>query len=146
MKLRYVLLLLIAYSTTTGVVAQGADALKRDAPAEAAVYFIEPADQAVVSSPFRIVFGLRGMGVAPAGVDLPATGHHHLLINEPEGLDYSLPLPATDQVIHFGKGQTETVLELPPGKHTLQLLMGNFVHIPHTRPVKSELITVIVEQ
>ena len=109
----------------------------------AAVYFIEPADGAVVSSPFAVKFGLRGMGIAPAGVEMEGTGHHHLLIDtDLPPLDQSIP--KDDQHRHFGAGQTETVLELPPGKHTLQLLLGNFAHIPQDPPVVSERITVTV--
>ncbi|MEO0421869.1 MAG: DUF4399 domain-containing protein [Pseudomonadota bacterium] len=127
------------------VLAEDAAPLMREAPADAEVYFLEPADHAVVPPSFKVVFGLRNMGVAPAGTDRPNTGHHHLLIDSPEGLDFTQPLPATDQVRHFGGGQTEAVIELPPGKHTLQLVMGNFVHIPHATPVVSNTITVTVE-
>ena len=108
-------------------------------------YIISPADGAIVSSPVTIKFGLKGMGVAPAGVDKANTGHHHLLINLKELPDMSAPLPATDQIKHFGGGQTETSLELPSGKHTLQLLLGDFAHRPHTKPVLSEKITITVK-
>ena len=140
------ILLMTTLAFGVNAMAQGAPSLKRDAPEGAEVYFIEPADQAVVSPSFRVVFGLREMGVAPAGVDIPATGHHHLLINQRKNVNFDHPLPSTEQVIHFGKGQTETVLELPPGEHTLQLLMGNFVHIPHVQPVSSKRITVNVKK
>ena len=120
-------------------------ALERSpAPEGAAVYFISPVQGAMVSSPVRVVFGLRGMGVSPAGIDMPATGHHHLLINLDELPAMDRPLPATEQVVHFGKGQTETVIELPPGTHTLQLLLGNYLHIPHDPAVLSEQITITV--
>ena len=84
------------------------------------------------------------MGVAPAGVQFENTGHHHLLINVEELPPESLPLPATDQVLHFGLGQTETDLELPPGQYTLQLVLGDHLHIPHEPPVMSEKITITV--
>lgn len=114
------------------------------APNDAAVYFIEPADGAELSSPITVKFGLRKMGVAPAGTQRDNTGHHHLLIDEPE-VDYSKPLPATDQVVHFGGGQTEATVELAPGKHTLQLLLGDFKHQPHNPPVKSNTITITIK-
>jgi hypothetical protein len=115
-------------------------------PSAAAVelYFISPVDGATVPKRFDVRFGLRGMGVAPAGVDLPDTGHHHLLIDV-EDIDYSRPLPADEQHLHFGKGQTETVLELPPGRHTLQLVLGDHRHVPHDPPVVSTRITITVE-
>ena len=114
------------------------------APEGAAVYFISPVAGAVVGSPVTVRFGLRGMGVAPAGVAMPATGHHHLLIDLEELPPMDMPLPASDQVVHFGAGQTETSVELPPGTHTLQLLMGNHLHVPHDPPVLSEKITITV--
>lgn len=113
----------------------------------AEVYIISPADGATVTSPVRVVFGLRGMGVAPAGIDKPNTGHHHLLIDTdlPTGEDLDFSLPADENHIHFGGGQTETEVELPPGTHTLQLLVGDKDHIPHDPPVYSEKITITVE-
>lgn len=112
----------------------------------AQVYFISPHDGATVAHSFSIQFGLRGMGVAPAGTMREHTGHHHLLIDmDINDIDMSQPLPATDQIIHFGGGQTETMLELPKGSHTLQLLLGNYAHVPHNKPVLSEKITVHVE-
>lgn len=116
------------------------------APEDAKVYFITPEDGAVVSSPFKVKFGLKGMGVAPAGVDQDKTGHHHLIINVAEAdIPLNQPLPTSEQFVHFGGGQTETQVELPPGEHTLQLLLGNYLHIPHDPPVMSERITVTVE-
>ena len=124
--------------------AAAAELPRQPAPENAAVYFISPADGAAVSSPVMVKFGLRGMGVAPAGLDHPNTGHHHLLIDSPE-VDMGQPLPKTDQIRHFGGGQTETALELAPGTHTLQLLLGDYLHIPHDPPVASAAITVTVE-
>lgn len=115
------------------------------APEEAELYFITPRDGEVVSSPVTVRFGLKGMGVAPAGVDQDGTGHHHLLINLAEPVAEDQPLPASDQVRHFGGGQTETEVELPPGQHTLQLMLGNHLHVPHDPPVSSEIITITVE-
>lgn len=115
------------------------------APEGASVYFISPQDGDQVSSPVTLHFGLSGMGVAPAGVEWDNTGHHHLLINldEPPAMDQ--PLPANDQVIHFGGGQTEAEIELPAGEHRLQLLLGDHFHIPHQPPVMSEEITITVK-
>jgi hypothetical protein len=112
---------------------------------EKSVYFIAPIDGAKLTSPITIKFGLKGMGVAPAGVDRPNTGHHHLLINLTALPDMTSSLPATDNIKHFGGGQTETTLELPKGTHTLQLLLGDYAHVPHKVPVMSEKITITIE-
>jgi Domain of unknown function (DUF4399) len=120
-------------------------ALPRTAsPAGARVYVVSPASGATVKSPFRVVFGLTGMGIAPAGTQFENTGHHHLLIDTELPKDLTLPLPADAQHVHFGKGQTETTVTLPPGKHTLQLVLGDHLHIPFNPPVVSEKITVTV--
>jgi hypothetical protein len=113
--------------------------------AGAEVYIISPKDGATVHNPVLVQFGLRGMGVAPAGVKFDNTGHHHLLIDTDPPSDQSTPLPATDKIVHFGKGQTETTLKLTPGKHTLQLLLADANHIPHSPPVISKKITITVE-
>jgi hypothetical protein len=114
-------------------------------PPGAEVYIISPKDGATVHSPVRVQFGLKGMGVAPAGVKFENTGHHHLLIDSDAPADAAAPLPATDKIVHFGKGQTETTLTtLTPGKHTLQLLLGDQNHIPHNPPVISSKITITV--
>lgn len=106
-------------------------------------YFITPIDGAVVSSPVKVVFGLSGMGVAPAGVNKDKTGHHHLLINT--GLpNLKTSIPKDDKHVHFGDGQTEAEVTLPPGKHTLQILLADFAHVPHNPPVMSERITITV--
>jgi len=114
------------------------------APAGAMTYLLSPENGAQVSSPVTIRFGLRGMGVAPAGVMAPNTGHHHLLIDVETLPPDNLPLPSSDQVRHFGLGQTETTLDLPPGQHTLQLVLGDALHIPHNPPIRSEKITITV--
>jgi Domain of unknown function (DUF4399) len=113
-------------------------------PAGAEVYIISPKDGASVKSPVKVVFGLKGMGVAPAGIKMENTGHHHLLIDTDVPKDLNAPLPTSDQVKHFGKGQTETSIELPPGKHTLQLVLGDQNHTPHDPPVVSKKITINV--
>jgi len=113
-------------------------------PEGAKLYFIAPQDGAKVSNPVTVKFGLSGMGVAPAGVDKPKTGHHHLLIDVDE-IDLNNPLPADDNHKHFGGGQTETTVTLKPGKHTLQLVLGDLNHVPHKPPVMSEKITINVK-
>lgn len=117
--------------------------VRTPSPEEARVYLISPADGERVASPFKVRFGLSGMGVAPAGVDAPDTGHHHLVVDA-ELPALNLPLPADDHHIHFGQGQTETTLTLPPGTHTLQLILADKNHVPHEPPVVSERITVTV--
>jgi len=114
--------------------------------ADTELYFVSPQDGDKVSGEFSISFGLRGMGVAPAGVDKDNTGHHHLLIDVDELPPMDAPLPSTDQIRHFGGGQTETSLTLPPGEHTLQLVLGNHSHIPHNPPVMSRVITITVTE
>lgn len=115
------------------------------APDGAAVYFITPQDGATVSGPVTVKFGLKGMGVAPAGVERANTGHHHLLVDLDSVPAAGAPVPADARHIHFGGGQTETTLELAPGKHTLQLLLGDHLHRPHQPPVLSEKITITVK-
>lgn len=115
---------------------------KTPAPEGASLYIVSPRDGDVVTSPVTVVFGLRGMGVAPAGVVMPNTGHHHLLVNGEQLPDLSMPLGTN--VTHFGGGQTETSVTLEPGVHTLQLILGDHLHIPHNPPVVSEQITVTV--
>ncbi|HYC10933.1 MAG TPA: DUF4399 domain-containing protein [Steroidobacteraceae bacterium] len=115
------------------------------APADAKVYIISPKNGAHVHNPVLVQFGLAGMGIAPAGVKFDNTGHHHLLIDTDAPADMSTPLPATDKIVHFGKGQTETRLTLAPGRHTLQLLFADMNHVPHQPPLISEKITITVE-
>ena len=110
----------------------------------AEVYIISPKDGAKVSGPFVVQFGLKGMGIAPAGIKFDNTGHHHLLIDTAVPADAGAPLPSSEKVVHFGKGQTETTLTLPPGKHTLQLVLGDYSHVPHNPPVVSKKVTVEV--
>ena len=107
------------------------------------VYFINLEDGDELKSPFLVQFGLSGKGIAPAGIDVDNTGHHHLLINQNE-INYSMPIPSSDQHLHFGLGQTETMLNLPLGKHKLQLVLGDKYHIPHNPPLISEIIEITV--
>jgi hypothetical protein len=116
------------------------------APDGATVYIIAPADGATVASPVLVQFGLRGAGVAPAGVEAPGTGHHHLLVNAELTEDMlAAPLPADDNHRHFGGGQTEATLDLAPGEYTLRLVLADHNHVPHDPPVVSEPITIKVE-
>ncbi len=124
--------------------AASAQDLISHAPLDAQAYIIEPADGTILPETFTIKFGLSGMDLAPAGVEQENAGHHHLLIDRPE-FDATTSLPSTEQIRHFGKAQTETELTLTPGEHTLQLVLGNYAHVPHDNPVISEPITVIVE-
>ena len=125
--------------------AAAATGLPRTAsPAGAKLYIVSPADGATVKGPFTVVFGLAGMGIAPAGVQFENAGHHHLLIDTDLPKDVGMPLPATDNIRHFGKGQTEATLTLPPGKHTLQLVLGDHMHIPFNPVVASPKITITV--
>jgi len=122
------------------------DVLPRtDAPEGAKLYFIEPQNGAQVEQTFTVKFGLAGMGVAPAGVDFPATGHHHLLIDTEKLPDMTQPIAFTEESLHFGGGQTEAQITLKPGKHSLQLLLGDKNHIPFNPPVISERIEVTVK-
>ncbi len=116
------------------------------------VYFVNLQDGDTVSSPVTVVFGLSGMGVAPSGVEKDGTGHHHLFVNRPpfgegeDGADEAeYAIPADDNHLHFGGGQTETSLDLPTGTHTLQLVLGDWGHVPHSAPIVSEYITISVE-
>ena len=122
-----------------------ADDYRSLAPANAEVYLITPQDGDILTSPLTVKIGLKEMGIAPAGVDKTGTGHHHLLIDLAELPDFEASLPATEHIKHFGGGQTETTLALPPGEHTFQLLQANYVHVPHAPPVLSAPITVTVK-
>lgn len=115
------------------------------APEGVELTILQPADGAVVQSPVTVIFGLAGMGVAPAGVEKENTGHHHLLIDVAELPPLDQPLPADDNHRHFGGGQTQVTLDLAPGSHTLQLMLGDWSHIPHDPPVMSDPITITVE-
>ena len=144
---KFVIALSAALGLASAVSAQGTPA-----PDGARVYFVNLEDGATVSAPVTVVFGLEGMGVAPAGTERENTGHHHLLLNRPplgqgpdgaEELEYGLP--ADDNHIHFGGGQTQVTLDLEPGQHTMQLVMGDLNHVPHATPVTSDVITITVK-
>jgi hypothetical protein len=135
----------VLFFSVVFAVLTGAALAKTPSPSGSELYFINPQDGDSVSSPITVRFGLKGMGVAPAGIEKAKTGHHHLLIDtDPPVL--SQPIPKDAQHKHFGGGQTETVIELSPGTHTLQLLLGDHNHFPHDPPVKSKQISITVEK
>jgi hypothetical protein len=139
-KLSTMLCTAILLSTS---IAQAADLPISPSPVGARVYIISPADGEKVNKIVTVKFGLQGMGVAPAGLDKVGTGHHHLIIDGKSLPDFKKPMGG--EIMHFGGGQTENTIELSPGEHTLQLVLGNYLHIPHNPPVISEKITVFVE-
>ena len=142
MNIRHIALLACA-----AILAIATAAIAREpAPAGAEVYIVSPKDGAKVKSPVTVVFGLKGMGIAPAGIKFDNSGHHHLLIDSDLPADLSQPLAANEKSVHFGKGQTETSVTLPPGKHTLQLVLGDSLHIPFDPPLVSKKITITVEK
>ena len=117
---------------------------RTQSPAGARVFFITPADGDIVSGPVQLEFGLSGMEVAPSGDNRPESGHHHVVLDSELPL-LSLPIPADEHNLHFGDGRTQTELTLAPGEHTLQLLLGDYLHIPHDPPLFSEQIRITVE-
>jgi len=112
----------------------------------ASVAFGNLADGAVVPPTFVVRFTISGMGIAPAGSQIENTGHFHLLIDLSELPDFDQPLPANDNIRHYGKGQTQAELDLPEGEHRLQLLLADYAHIPHDPPVMSEVIRIVVDK
>jgi len=138
---RIVALTLMVF-TAVGVMAQE----RVPSPPNAELYIVAPKDGDKVSNPVTVRFGLKGMGVAPAGIKFDDTGHHHLLIDTDVPVDLSKPIPPAveNKILHFGKGQTEVTLTLPPGKHTLQLVLGDYLHVPHNPAVISKKITLDV--
>ena len=113
-------------------------------PTNASVYFISPNNEESLHGKVNIKFGLKNFGVAPAGIQIQNTGHHHLIIDA-ELPPFNMPIPADKNHVHFGKGQTEVELELSKGEHTLQLLLGDFRHIPHDPPIYSKRIKIFID-
>lgn len=134
-------LLLAAISAT---MFSGTTLAATSSPDGARAYIISPADGATVSSPVKVQFGLDGMEVVPAGTDKANSGHHHMLIDTAAPA-MDKPIPKDDNHVHFGKGQTESMVDLKPGKHTLQLMLGDKAHVPHSPPVMSDKITITVQ-
>jgi hypothetical protein len=126
------------------LVPKTAGAQKTPAPKETVLYFISPQDGATVRGPFDVRFGLKNMGVTHAGDEYPNSGHHHLLIDVDQPLDVKEPIPRDKSHLHFGAGETETRIELPPGEHTLQLVLGDAKHHPFDPPVISDKIKITV--
>src|SRR3954453_13890792 len=125
-----------------------ADTGQSTAPAGAFSYFVNLKNGDTVASPFKVVFGLSpNMGIAPSGVEKANVGHHHVFIDTtPTAEEETQAITVDEQHVHFGKGQTETMLSLPPGKHTLQLVLGDWTHIPFKSSVQSDVITVNVKE
>ena len=129
----------------TAACAQEEDWPRVEAPPGAVAYIISPANGEVVSSPVTVKFGLHGMGVAPAGIDYPDTGHHHLAVNR-DVQNFDEPLISGEpDLLHFGGGQTEAVIELEPGTYTLQMILGDQDHVPHDPPIMSAKVTITVQ-
>src|SRR5215831_7857771 len=115
-------------------------------PKDASLYIISPKDGATLSGPFWCVFGLRGMGISHAGDQFPNSGHHHLLIDVDEPLNPSEPIPQDKKHLHYGSGQTEALIHLSPGQHTLQLVLGDAKHFPFNPPLVSKKITITIKE
>ena len=137
---RFVVLAVALASVSCAAHAQGTPA-----PKEALLYIIWPQNGAIIKGGFWCRFGLRNMGVTHAGDTYENSGHHHLLIDVNEPIDPNEPIPQDKNHLHFGAGQTEARLELPPGKHTLQLVLGDAKHYPFKPPLVSEKITITVK-
>jgi len=139
-------LLRVALVAAFTIAGWGVASAETPSPKGAKVYIINLKDGDTVTSPFLVQFGLSGMGVAPAGVKKENTGHHHLLIDTKLTPDQmNKPMPSDAQHKHFGGGQTETMVTLPSGKHTLQLMLGDWSHVPFSPPVMSQTVTVTVK-
>jgi hypothetical protein len=136
---------LIVLSAALAFVSCAAQAQGKTAPKDALLYFVWPQNGTTIKGGFWCRFGLRNMGVTHAGDDYQNSGHHHLFIDVDEPLAPNEPLPQDKSHLHFGAGQTETRLELPPGKHTLQLVLGDAKHYPFNPPLVSEKITVRIK-
>lgn len=138
----WLLLVLMVLSAPLSALAQFTS---QAAPADVELYFISPKNGETVSGEFVVQFGLRGFGVAPAGTKHHAAGHHHLLVDLDTVPPVNQPMPASDHIRHFGGGQTEATITLPKGEHTLQLILGDHLHVPYAPPILSEKITITVK-
>jgi Domain of unknown function (DUF4399) len=146
--MRTLALAALLFTVSTGTVLAADTAPDNYWPKTDKIFIISPKSGATVTSPVTIKFGHKGFDIAPAGDKTPNTGHFHLLIDQALPADLSAPLPVTDNILHYGKGQTEVTLDatkLPPGKHTLQLVMGDGSHIPHSPALVSKKITITVQ-
>ena len=136
---------LIVLSAALACLSCTAHAQGKPAPKDALLYFVWPQDRAMIKGGFWCRFGLRNMGVTHAGDDFQNSGHHHLLVDVNEPLDPNEAIPQDKTHLHFGAGQTEARIELLPGKHTLQLVLGDAKHYPFNPPVISKKITITVK-
>jgi Domain of unknown function (DUF4399) len=146
--MRTLALAALLFSVSTGTVLAADSAPDNYWPKAARIFIISPKSGATVMSPVTIKFGHKGLDIAPAGDKTPNTGHFHLLIDQALPADLSVPLPVNDNILHYGKAQTEATLDatkLPPGKHTLQLVMGDGSHVPHSPALVSRKITITVQ-
>lgn len=144
--MKRIVLALVLFALAGTVVAAQSEGLPTTKASDGAkVYIISPRDGATVDQQFTVRFGLKGMGVAPAGIDKADTGHHHLLVDMKQLPAAGQPIPSDDQHIHFGGGQTQTTLKLTPGKHTLQLELGDKNHVPFEPELVSKKITIQVK-
>jgi hypothetical protein len=141
----YIVYLLAAVMSSALSVQATESSIVSSVSADALVWIESPQDGQRLSSPVTLSFGSSGVEISPAGIERNNSGHHHLLINLQTLPAMDMPLSANAQVIHFGKGQTQATIELEPGVHSLQLLLGNHLHVPHARPVMSDKITITVE-
>jgi hypothetical protein len=141
----YIVYLLAAVMSSALSVQATESSIVSSVSADALVWIESPQDGQRLSSPVTLSFGSSGVEISPAGIERNNSGHHHLLINLQTLPAMDMPLPANAQVMHFGKGQTQATIELEPGVHSLQLLLGNHLHVPHARPVMSDKITITVE-
>jgi hypothetical protein len=139
------LLILVLMTLSLGLYAENPGAGRTPSAEGAAIAFSNLSDGDVIPPGYVARFTISGMGIAPAGSRIENTGHFHLLIDLPVLPDFDQPLPASEQLIHFGKGQTQTELDLAEGEHTLQLLLADHAHIPHDPPVMSEPIRIVVD-
>ena len=146
MKARALLLQVILLMIATGLAADQQGVHRSPSSDGAAVSISNLSNGDFVPPVFIVKFSVSGMGIAPAGVEIENTGHHHLLIDVVELPDFNQPLPATNNIRHFGKGQSETELQLPEGEHSLQLLLADYAHVPHDPPVMSEVVVIIVSE
>jgi hypothetical protein len=144
MKFKQLAAVVIVAALTASATLAIAQAKRTPAPKGAELYIIAPKDGETVTSPVNVKFGLKGMGIAPAGIAFDGAGHHHLLVDT-DLKSSDGPIPADANHLHFGKGQTETTLELAPGQHTLQLVLGDHLHVPHEPAVMSKKITITVK-
>ena len=137
-----ILILLVSFSNSLFAAGGIKKSLSRE---DAKVFIVEPKEGQVVKNPIIIIFGISNMTLSPAGIKKEYSGHHHLLIDVDELPDMSQPIPADKNHLHFGKGQSKTTINLEKGEHTLQLLLGDYIHVPHNKALISDKITIIVE-